>query len=483
MKIGKTHKFYVDVYSRHSGVTGSCFLNSIHWPDGSNLRFLVDAGAAQGNDNDGFFNCFFPFNTGKIDFVILTHGHHDHQGLLPVIVRQGFRGNIYTSYATSRLINLSLYDSCVISDPSLGTPLASQNEVERTLDLIVGCPIKKVIKPHKNVNIVFYSNGHLLGAIVTLVIISCPGEDDITLVYTGDYKDNNIFFDVDKISQQTRELKISSIFCESTYGDVDSTDNQFSKCLAKNTANALKEGMTVVYPTFAQGRCQEALYSIKLWKNTNIIPKDTPIVLDGKASQRFTKSYMYDDLGIKPSMKRFMPENIKFVPQTRDRMMYREDVMSDTTPKIILSSGGMASYGPIQNYISNYLPRNDALIHLLGYCSPDSEAFNLLNTADGDKILYKGSEFVKRCQVAKTSELSSHAKRDELLKFIKDFPNVKSVVINHGEISVKKLFREYLLENLNIPEEQIAISDPEIAFRIESDGISDVFKTNFSSIL
>ena len=207
MKIGKTHKFYADVFSRHSGVTGSCFLNSIHWPDGTNLRFLVDAGAAQGNDNDGFFNCFFPFNTGKIDFIILTHGHQDHQGLLPVVIRQGFRGNIYTSYATSKLINLSLYDCCKISDPYLGSPLATQNEVERTLDLIIGYSNKKTIKPHKNVSIVFYSNGHLLGAIVTLIIISCPGEDDITLVYTGDYKNNNIsklllVFDYDNYEEE-----------------------------------------------------------------------------------------------------------------------------------------------------------------------------------------------------------------------------------------------------------------------------------------
>lgn len=483
MKVGKTHNFFVDVYARHSGVTGSCFLNSIHWPDGNNLRFLVDAGVAQGNDNDGFFNCFFPFKTDKINFIVLTHGHQDHQGMLPILVRQGFKGKIYTSYATSKLINLSLFDNCKITDPYLGSTLATQNEVEKTLDLIIGCSNKRVIKPHKNVSIIFYSNGHLLGAIITLVIISCPGEDDITLVYTGDYKDNNIFFDVDNISQQVKDLQISAIFCESTYGHLDSTDKQFSKCLASNTEKALKNGMTVIYPTFAQGRCQEVLYCIKTWKNANLIPKDIPVYLDGTASQNFTKSYLYDNLGIKPSMKKFLPENVQFVPQTRDRMIYRKKIMDNSSPKIILSSGGMASYGAIQNYIKNYISQDDALIHFLGYCSPDSDAFRLLNTKDGDKIKYKDHEFIKKCQIKKTSELSSHAKRDELLSFINNFPNVKSVVINHGDALIKKQFREYLLENLDIPEEQIEIANPEIAFRIESNGISDVFKTNFNSIL
>lgn len=484
MQIGKRKSgFYGNLYDRSSGVPGSCKLISVHWPDKSNLRFLVDAGAGQGNENGGFFNCFFPFNTEKISFIILTHGHHDHQGLLPVVVRQGFKGNIYSSYATSRLINLSLYDCCKISDPYLSSPLASRNEVERTLDLIVGCSYKKVIKPHKNVTVVFYSNGHLVGAIVTLVILSCPGEDDITLIFTGDYKSNNIFFDVDEIPQKIRNLNISAIFCESTYGDVDSTDKKFSKCLATNTAKALSKGMTVVYPTFAQGRCQEVLYSIKKWKEENIIPKDIPIILDGKSSQRFTISYMHDDLGIKATMKNFIPAGVKLVAQNQDRMIYRREIMEDTNPKIILSSGGMASYGAITNYISHYLTQENALIHLLGYCSPDSEAYKLLHSTNGEKLMYNGNEYVRRCQIAKTAEFSSHAKRDELLEFIEKFPNAKSVIISHGEPSVKKLFREYLLNHLNIPEDQVAISTPEIGYRIESNGITDMFETNFSSIL
>ena len=71
MLVGKTKNFYVNTYSRHSGVTGSSYLNSVHWPDGRNVRFLLDAGAAQGKDNNGFFNCFFPYNTGKSVLLLL----------------------------------------------------------------------------------------------------------------------------------------------------------------------------------------------------------------------------------------------------------------------------------------------------------------------------------------------------------------------------------------------------------------------------
>lgn len=483
MKISKSEKFYVDVYSRHRGVTGSCHLNSVHWPDGRNVRFLVDAGAAQGKDNVGFYNCFFPFNAGKLSFIILTHGHHDHQGLLPAVVRQGFQGPIFTHYATSNLMNVSLYDSCKIADPNSGQPLCTQSEVEKTLDKVVGCHLKRILKPDKNIRIVFYHNGHLVGAVLTLIVITCPGEEDINLIYTGDYKDNNIFFNVEMPPKQVRELNISAFFCESTYGDVDSTDPRFEKCLEKNTVQALKDGKTVIYPAFAQGRYQEVLYDIKMWKKKGIIPAHTPVFADGGTSQEFTMRYRYNDLGIKKIMQDFLPKDVKFVPRTKDRMSYRREIMNMTQPKIIIAPGGMVSYGPIQKYVNYYISRDDALIHLLGYCSPESKGHELLTTPAGQTINYNGVEQIKKCDVLRTSEKSGHATRNKLLNLIKWFPNTKSIVINHGEVEVQSMFREYLLENLKLPEEQIVTVAPEIAYRINSSGICDVLSTNFESIL
>lgn len=483
MKIGKSEGFYVDVYTRNNGVTPSCSLNSVHWPDGRNVRFLVDSGAAQGKDNNGFCNTFFPFNAGKISFIILTHGHHDHQGLLPVVVRQGFMGPIFTHYATANLMNVSLYDSCKIDDAYTNEPLCSVSEVEKTLDLVVGCCTKKILKPDKNIRIIFYTNGHLVGAVLTLVVITCPGEEDINLIYTGDYKDNNIFFNVEMPPKQARELKISAMFCESTYGDVDSTNPMFEKCLEKNTVQALKEGKTVVYPAFAQGRYQEVLYDIKMWKKKGVIPEKTLVYADGGTSQEFTMRYMFNELGIKKLMKDFVPKGTKFVPRSRDRQVYRREIMENNEPKIIIAPGGMGSYGPVLNYISYYLSRNDALIHYLGYCSPESKGYKLLNTPKGETVAYNGRNHVIACDVMKTAEMSGHAPRNKLLNLIKWFPNTKSIVINHGEEETKIKFRDYLLDNLTIPEEEIVIASPETAYRIQPDGIKDVLKTNFESIL
>lgn len=133
MQHGKLNDFYVHRYCRHDKVTGSHFFYSVHWPNGENVRFFVDAGAKQGEDNIGLYNGFYPFNAEKMSFGIITHNHFDHVGLLPVLVRQGFTGPIFTSYATANLMDISLYDSTSIVDKELDRTIATIDEVEKAL--------------------------------------------------------------------------------------------------------------------------------------------------------------------------------------------------------------------------------------------------------------------------------------------------------------------------------------------------------------
>lgn len=483
MEIRNADDFYVDRYMRHDKVTGSFNLYSAHFPNGENVRFFLDAGAKQGEDHIGFYNAFIPFNTEKMAFGIITHSHFDHIGLLPVLVHQGFNKPIFTTFSTASLMDITLFDSTTITDKELNRPIANVEEVEKALGLIVGCRYKNQIKPHKNIRITFYPNGHLVGAAVVLIAITYPGREPIIILHTGDYKDKNVFFNVEMPPKAVRDLQISNIVCESTYGDVDSSDPKFAKCLADNTSKALKNGMTVLYPTFAQGRHQEALFNTKMWKEKRVIPTNTIVAVDGKSSQEFNFRYRFDDLGIKKLMKNFMPKDTISVPRGKNKMLYREQLMAKPGPKIILAPGGMGSYGAITSYIKESIERDDVLIHALGYCSPDSTMYKLLHTPNGEKVNYQGQEFVKRCQVAQTLEISSHSPRNVLLRFLKYFPNTGSISINHGEPKVQIKFREYLLENLDIPEEQITVADPHFAVRIESNGITDIFPTGFESIL
>lgn len=483
MIVKDKNDFYANRYMRHSKVTGSFTLYSVHWPNGENIRFFVDAGIKQGEDNIGFYNGFVPFNTEKISFGILTHAHMDHIGMLPVLAHQGLNCPVFTSYSTDSLMKIALNDTVTIIDKDLGRAIASEEDMERALDLIIGTSYKKQIKPHKNIRITFYSNGHLVGATVVLIVITCPDKEPITIIHTGDYKDKNVFFNVEMPPKAVRELNISNIVCESTYGNVDSTDPMFNKCLKDNTVEAIKNGMTVLYPTFAQGRHQEALYNIKMWKDKGIILENTTIVVDGTSSQQYNFMYKYSDLGIKKIMKNFMPKECLFIPRTKNKNMFRKQILEASGPKIILAPGGMASYGPITSYIKYCISRNDVLIHSLGYCSPESTMYKLLNTGDGESVMYQGEEIVKKCLVKQTSEMSSHAPRNVLLRFLQYFPNTASISINHGALDVQCLFKEFLLEHLDIPEEQITVADPHWGVRIEPCGITDIFETHFESSL
>lgn len=475
--------FYVHRYCRQREVTGSSFFYSVHWPDGENIRFFVDAGAFQGGDNNSYLNGFFPFKAEKLSFGIITHLHFDHVGLLPVIVRQGFKGKIYTSYGTANLLDVALADTTTIEDKQLGRTIATIEEVQKTLAHTVGCAYKKIIRPHKNIKIIFYDNGHLVGAVITLIIISCPGREDITILHTGDYKDKNLFFNVSLPQESARKRKISSFVVESTYGDVDSTNPKFDECLQENTAWAINRGMTVLYPTFALGRHQEALYKIKESQEKELISPDTVIVVvDGKSSQIYNGRFKYSDIGIKKEMRDFMPTNYKLMPRSGNRSFARNEIIKSDVPKIILAPGGMGDYGAVRTYLESYIENENVMVHGLGYAATNSVMYKLLNTPTGEKVNCYGKIFTKKCITMTTSELSSHAPRDISLKLIKEFPYIQSISINHGEINTQGWFRKFLLENLDLRENQIDMCKPEVGVTIEPNGITEIFKTKFAPI-
>ena len=109
--MGSKTRFYMDVQTLNSGVTGSCHLCIVKYPNGLTTRFVVDSGLFQGSDESGTENLSFPFNEESIEFVLVTHNHIDHIGRLPLLFKNGYRGKIYTTPPTAVLLNLSLYDS------------------------------------------------------------------------------------------------------------------------------------------------------------------------------------------------------------------------------------------------------------------------------------------------------------------------------------------------------------------------------------
>ena len=468
---------YIHIYSRNDDVTGSCSLVTSHLSNKRTIRFLVDCGAFQGQrDNQNLLNEYVPFNTEKIDFVLVTHTHLDHVGLLPLLVKQGYNKNIFMSFPTYNLIDIPLKDAYRINSKSVNTAIYDKEDLNKTFSLMVGVPFNKILKPVKGVSVIFNKNGHLVGASSIEVIIHNPTGEDIKLLFTGDYKEKNVFFDVGKVqSEDNSSSPYSTIICESTYGDVDSTDSMFHPCMLENISKALWDGKNVISPTFGIGKTQEVLYLLKCGQEKNLFPEDTNFYLVGGIAQEATKRFQYADLGINLEMKNFIPKNFQMLKghQTSTDII---GLFDDSKPNVIIGPSGMADAGGIKKFIEKAISRDDILVQLTGYCDSDSIAAKLLSTPKGSNMLIDGKTITKRCQVEISKEISLHAKRDELKKMLEN-KNTKSILITHGEANVRKKFREYLLLN-NICS-QIEVLNSDYAFEIDSNGIRDVFPSNF----
>ena len=435
--MGFKKRFCCQITSLNPEVTGSCHLVTINYPDGRKSNFIVDCGLYQEKAYNELNHKQFPFKGEHIEFVLITHNHADHMGRLPYLVSEGFEGWIYASGMTSRLMSLALRDSFKIlrEDAKKHNKklLYDEEDLEETLSRIEPCKFNEVEYVDRNIKVTFFMNGHLLGAAMILVQISYPGEKDINLFFTGDYKPQNLFFEVMELPEWVLGLPLT-IITEATYGYMNTF--QVSYHMESDLEKAIQEGKTVLITVFAQGRAQEILYMLQDMQKHGKISTKIPIKLDGNLAQEYTGIYRYCDLLIDSGKDDFLPENFGYVSKED-----RQNILENRSQQIILTTSGMADHGPAQIYLENFVERRDVLIYIPGYTSPDTLGYKLQYPVDG-KITFNGKEHQMNAQVMTTSEWSSHAKADEIIEFLQQFKNLNMVLINHGQIEVKEQFAE-----------------------------------------
>ena len=266
--MAQNDRFYVDIMSMNEEVTGSCNLVIVKFPNRETIRFVVDCGLFQEMEYEQL-NSVLPFNAENIDFALVTHVHVDHIGRLPYMVKKGFFKEIYATEATCKLLPLALNDSFKVLN-SLAKrknikSLYSDANVEETLKLLKPCRYDETIKVNENIKVTFFNNGHLVGAALILIQISYPGYEDINLLFTGDYNNKNMFFDVKPIPKWVLELPLT-IVQESTYGDMDTVNGQ--ECFKNNIRKCMQEEGTALVLVFSLGRAQEILYELKIMQKT-----------------------------------------------------------------------------------------------------------------------------------------------------------------------------------------------------------------------
>lgn len=470
--MGKKERFYVDIMAMNPEVTGSCNLVIIKLPNFETIRFIVDCGLFQEREYDDF-NKSLPFNPENIEFCLITHNHVDHTGRLPLLVKKGFYKKIYTTETTSKLLPYALNDSVkVLRDVAKRNNsrcLYENSDVERTLKLVETAKFNETFTINEHVKATFLNNGHLIGAAMILLQISYPECDDINLLFTGDYNNKNMFFDVNPIPEWILNLPIT-VIQESTYGDMDSSE--IEPCFKENIIQCINTGGTVVTPIFSLGRSQEILYELKCMQDSEKLNSDIPIYFDGNLAIKYTILYLKDGLDIRDDMKNFLPNNLRIVDSSN-----RENVLEDKSTKIILTTSGMGSYGPAQVYIPEYMSRKNSLIHFTGYTAEGTLGYRLKMALPGENVEIGGLIIKKTAMVEYTTEYSAHAKADEMINFLKQFKKLKLVLVNHGEMKTKEIFANRIVEEVN--PKRVGILGREYFFRVCPYGLVKTLSSKF----
>lgn len=476
--MGSKSDFYFRIEGCHPGVTGSCNWIEVTIPNKKSPKFIVDCGLFQEKEYD-FLNRELFFDPNEIDFVLVTHNHVDHIGRLPLMVKRGYRGPIYTSKDTRTLMPLALEDSQkVLADAArrTGRPnLYSESDVEETLKLVKGFPYNETIQINENIKVTFFRNGHLIGAALILVQISCNDpedcvyhHEDINILFTGDYNNKNIFFDVAPLPEWVKDLRLT-IVQESTYGYMESKD--MVKVFKNNVLDAISKKMTVIVPVFSLGRSQEILYEIRKMQENGELDIGLPVYFDGKLGIKYTRLFLKGALDISSETKDFLPKNITFVDDT-----IRGSLLHDTRTKIILTTSGMGSYGPAQTYLPRYISREDALIHFTGYTAEGTLGHRIKQAKIGEKVEIGGLIAKKRAKVEYTTEYSAHAKADEMIQFLKQFKHLKLVLVNHGQVDVKKLFAARIVDEID--PKDVGILGGEFVYRVNAYGLVEYISSD-----
>ena len=430
-------------------VTGSCTLL-----EAAGQRYLIDCGMEQGKDV--YENQPIPVAPGEIDGVLATHAHIDHTGLLPLLVRNGFRGRIYATRPTAELCSIMLRDSAHIqefeaewknrkgqrSGAEPVEPMYTIQDAEAAIALFRGYDYNKEIELAPGIVIRFVDVGHLLGSSSIEIWVTENGATT-KLVFSGDIGNH----DQPIIKDPTYLKDADYVFMESTYGDRSHGPRpDYVAELAKILQRTFDRGGNVVIPSFAVGRTQELLYFIREIKEKNLVTGhgcfpvyiDSPLAIEATRIFKDTDSSCFDEETNALLAKGIDP--IQFpglkVSVTSDES---RAINTDPVPKVIISASGMCEAGRIRHHLKHNLWRKECTILFVGYQAVNTLGRSLLEGADNVKLF--GESIEVQAEICQLTGLSGHADREGLLKWVNSFePKPKRVFIVHGNDEVEDIF-------------------------------------------
>ncbi len=440
-------------------VTGSC-----HCLEVGGKKILIDCGLQQGRDEHD--ENALDFSPSYIDYVLVTHAHIDHSGRIPLLVKEGFRGEIYATRLTAQLMSIMLRDSAYIQESDAQwqnqkgkragrppvEPLYTVADAEAALQQVFSVEYGQIFELCDGVKVRFRDAGHLLGSSM-VEIWATEGEVTKKLVFSGDIGnvDQPIIRDPEYLDTA------DYVVMESTYGDRNhEPPESYTEALAQLIDETFAQGGNVIIPSFAVGRTQELLYFLREIKHEGLV-KSCPsfqVCVDSPLAAEATRIYSGDLHGyldeeaiavLQGGENLFTFPGLTLVQSTEES----KALNADPSSKIIISASGMCDAGRIRHHLKHNLWRSECAVVFVGYQAEGSLGRRLLEGAKSVKLF--GEEIAVNARIVNFKGLSSHADRDHLLSWISHFaPTPEQVFVVHGDSPVTELFAKDLNEQ-NIP--------------------------------
>ena len=440
------------------GVTGSCHLLIT---DKANV--LLDCGQFQGGKAQDRLNYReFPFEPSEIDCLVLSHAHIDHCGRIPLLVKRGFRGNIFCTKATADLLPIMLRDSGYIHEKEaewankkaerkgqpLVQPLYTVADAEESLRYVHPVLYDQLIEVSEGIHVCFNDAGHILGSAETELWVQ-EGDGETKIVFSGD-----LGVDHRPILRDPTIIRHADyVIMESTYGNRLHPENAMSiEKLVKVILRTVERGGTVVIPSFAVGRTQEMIYQLNMLydENPEIYGKlkNVPVYIDSPLATEATRIFRDTDPDCFDAQTRALLEkgiDPINVPGLRISVTSDDSRMinTDRTPKVILSASGMCEAGRIRHHLKHNLWRPECTILFVGYQAVGTLGRTLIEGATTVKLF--GEPIEVQAEICQLTGMSGHADRDGLLRWVNAFTEKpKRVFVMHGEDEVENIFVDTL---------------------------------------
>ncbi len=450
----------ITFYGAARTVTGSCYLLEY-----GNTKFLVDCGLFQGNKALKENNYReFPFNPGEIDFMILTHAHIDHCGLIPKLYIKGYKNPIYATSGTIDLAAILLPDCGHIQEmeverknrknlragePTL-VPIYTAADAAAVQPLFKAVKYDESFSPCEGVSVTMRDAGHILGSAMIEIVYQEDGKQH-KIVFSGDLGRYSHAIIKDPETVDTADYLV----IESTYGNrVHNGEAQEQETkLADIIRSTFAAGGNVIIPAFAVDRTQDILMMLHFileregWNNQDVYV-DSPLAI--KATQIFANhseyfdeitAALYNERGVAP----FILPNLKYVKTSEESMALN----LEKSGNIIISASGMADAGRIKHHLKHNLWRKECSVIFIGY---QAEGTLGRRITEGEKrVTILGEEVEVNANIYSLEGFSAHADKEEMLSWMAKFSKLPGTIfVTHGEESSALEFADTISKRYSV---------------------------------